>query len=37
MKSFVIKGARVFTAERELKELDVKVENGKIAAVGRCV
>ena len=24
MKSFVIKGARVFTAERELKELDVK-------------
>lgn len=35
MKSFVIKGARVFTAERELKELDVKVENGKIAAVGK--
>ena len=34
MKSFVIKGARVFTAERELKELDVKVEGGKIAAVG---
>jgi len=32
--SFVIKGARVFTAERELKELDVKVENGKIAAIG---
>ena len=34
MASFVIKGAKVFTAERELKELDVKVENGKIAAIG---
>ena len=37
MKSFVIKGARVFTAGRELKELDVKVEDGiaLIACVGR--
>lgn len=34
MSSFVIKGAKVFTPERKMKTLDVKVQNGRIEEIG---